>query len=88
MSEAVKEQEAIDTYVAQIERSNLFTIVIEGKDDLLVYREFEAIYDELNCFVSVLPVGGRNTALGIFKKIKKTLPISTVQFLLSIRMNG
>lgn len=55
--------------------------MIEGKDDLLVYREFEAIYDELNCFVSVLPVGGRNTALGIFKKLKNTSHINRTIFI-------
>lgn len=81
MSEAVEEQEVIDSFVAQIERSNLYTIVIEGKDDRLVYNEFEEIYDEINCFVDVLPVGGRNTALGIFKKLKNTSHINRTIFI-------
>lgn len=87
MSQEVKEQEFLDSLVAQIERSNLYTIVIEGKDDLLVYQEFEKIYDDLNCFVDVLPVGGRNTALGIFDRLKILL-ILNVLFLLLIRTNG
>lgn len=81
MSEAVEEQEVIDSFVAHIERSSLYTIVIEGKDDRLVYNEFEEIYDNLNCFVDVLPVGGRNTALGIFKKLKNTSHINRTIFI-------
>ncbi|KQE92402.1 DUF4435 domain-containing protein [Acinetobacter lactucae] len=81
MSAVVNEQEVIDSFVAQIERSSLYTIVIEGKDDLLVYNEFEDIYEDLNCFVSVLPVGGRNTALGIFNKIKNTPHINRTIFI-------
>ena len=44
MSEVVEEQDKIEAFAAQIERSDLFSIVIEGKDDLLVYTEFEQIY--------------------------------------------
>lgn len=81
MSQEVKEQETIDILVAQIERSNLYTIVIEGKDDRLVYDEFEDIYGDVGFFVSVLPVGGRNTALGIFNKIKNTPHINRTIFI-------
>ena len=46
MSEVVEEQDKIEAFAAQIERSDLFSIVIEGKDDLLVYTEFEQIYED------------------------------------------
>ncbi|SSV47910.1 DUF4435 domain-containing protein [Acinetobacter nosocomialis] len=81
MSQVVDEKEDIDSYVAQIVHSSLYTIVIEGKDDRLVYNEFEKIYDDLNCFVDVLPVGGRNTALGIFDKLKNTPHIERTIFI-------
>ena len=58
------EQENIDVIKAfadQIKDSDLLSIVIEGDDDLLVYNEFEDIYDLNDPMVSVLPVGDRNT---------------------------
>ncbi len=54
---------SLEEWVALLERSMLPTIIIEGSDDVLVYREFEK---KLN--VDVLPVGGRNTILEIFKE--------------------
>ena len=59
---------SLEEWVALLERSMLPTIIIEGSDDVLVYREFEK---KLN--VDVLPVGGRNTILEIFKE-KNTNP--------------
>ncbi len=75
------DQDIIDGFVAQIEDSGLLTIVIEGKDDLAVYNEFEDIYGLSEPLVSVLPVGGRNTALGIFKKLKNTEHINKTIFI-------
>ncbi|RZN91895.1 DUF4435 domain-containing protein [Acinetobacter johnsonii] len=72
MSEVVEEQDKIEAFAAQIERSDLFSIVIEGKDDLLVYTEFEQIYEDHEPMVDVLPVHGRNTVLGIFNRLKAT----------------
>lgn len=72
MSEVVEEQDKIEAFAAQIERSDLFSIVIEGVDDLLVYNEFEQIYEDLIPMVDILPVGGRNTVLGIFDRLKTT----------------
>lgn len=71
----------IDTYVSQIKHSKLFSIVVEGKDDLLVYKEFETIYKDLNPIVDVFPVGGRNTVLGIFNQLKNTPYINRTIFI-------
>jgi hypothetical protein len=54
---------SLEEWIALLERSVLPTIIIEGRDDVIVYREFEK---KLN--VDVLPVGGRNTILEIFKE--------------------
>lgn len=81
MSEVVNEHEKIEAFAAQIEHSDLYTIVIEGKDDLLVYNEFEDIYEDPDCLVSVLPVGGRNTVLGIFNRLKDTPHINKTIFI-------
>lgn len=74
-------QDIIDGYVAQIEDSSLLTIVIEGVDDLAVYTEFEEIYGLNEPLVSVLPVGGRNTVLGIFKKLKNSEHLNKTIFI-------
>ena len=74
-------QDIIDGYVAQIEDSSLLTIVIEGIDDLAVYTEFEEIYGLNEPLVSVLPVGGRNTVLGIFKKLKNSEHLNKTIFI-------
>ncbi|MDC4998101.1 DUF4435 domain-containing protein [Acinetobacter baumannii] len=81
MSDAVNEHEKIEALAAQIERSDLYTIVIEGKDDLLVYNEFEDIYEDPDCLVSVLAGGGRNTVLGIFNRLKDTPHINKTIFI-------
>lgn len=71
----------VDGYIAQIEDSSLFTIVIEGKDDKLVYDEFEEIYELKEPLVSVLEVGGRYNVLKIFKALKDTPHIKKVVFI-------
>lgn len=50
--------------IATIRHSSLPTIVIEGKDDVIVYRKLEDLYE-----VSVLPVGGRETILKLFNNL-------------------
>ncbi|MFW2037761.1 DUF4435 domain-containing protein [Acinetobacter ursingii] len=63
----------ITTYVELIKNGDdILNIVIEGKDDKLVYDEFEEIYGLSQPLVTVLPVQGRNTVLGIFRQLKDT----------------
>ncbi|MFW2154037.1 hypothetical protein ACG94Q_22810, partial [Acinetobacter gyllenbergii] len=51
----------ITTYVELIKNGDdILNIVIEGKDDKLVYDEFEEIYGLSQPLVTVLPVQGRN----------------------------
>lgn len=76
-----QDSEVIEDYVAAIKDSEFLTIVIEGDDDKDVYQEFEEIYEHNNPIVSVLEVGGRNTALGIFKRLKDTEYIHKVIFI-------
>lgn len=73
--------EVIDEHVTTIIDSDLLTIVIEGVDDKDVYQEFEEIYLSNVPMVSVLEVGGRNTVLGIFKRLKDTQYINKVIFI-------
>lgn len=55
-----------DEVIALLKKTSLPTIVVEGSDDMIVYRRFE---DDLSCAgVSVLPVGGRLKVLEIFNR--------------------
>lgn len=72
MSSEHDNNDVIQSFVEHIKDSDLLSIVVEGDDDLLVYNDFEEIYDLNEPMVSVLPVGGRNTVLGIFKSLKDT----------------
>lgn len=55
-----------------IKRSGLITIVVEGKDDLFVYRILEHIYEDNLTQVDVLSAGGRGAVLEVFDKLKNT----------------
>lgn len=57
---------SVAEYVEILKRSSLPTIVVEGVDDIVVYRYFE---DRLSAWgVSLMPVGGRGAAIDIFKR--------------------
>jgi hypothetical protein len=57
---------SIDELVATLKRSNLPTILVEGDDDVMVYRQFEKQFGARK--VSILPCGGRNTLLKVFER--------------------
>lgn len=62
-----------DEVVALLKRTSLPTLVVEGADDIVVYRTFERALADIG--VSVLPVGGRNNVLEVFlrkNEIKNT----------------
>lgn len=49
-------------------RSNVFNVIVEGRDDYVVYNSLE---DEEGLeYISVLPVNGRSTALKVFELLK------------------
>jgi hypothetical protein len=57
---------SIDETIALLKKTSLPTIVVEGADDMIVYRHME---ESLSAFgVSVLPVGGRKNVLEIFSR--------------------
>jgi len=56
----------VDEVVALLKKTSLPTVIVEGRDDLIVYKQLERIYFEQN--VSVLPVGGRNAVLEIYER--------------------
>lgn len=56
----------VEEIVSLLKRSSLPTIVVEGADDMIVYRRFEERMSNLG--VSVLPVGGRQKVLEVFSR--------------------
>ena len=64
---------SLDEIMATLTRSSLPTIVVEGADDMIVYRNFEENLSSIG--VSVLPVGGRENVLEIYSR-RDELPSS------------
>jgi len=54
----------VDEIIALLQRSSLPTIIVEGKNDMIVYRRFEQSGIELD----VLAAGGRANVLNIFRR--------------------
>lgn len=61
----------VDELLATLSHSSLPTVIVEGKDDLIVFRRLEQEFASVG--LSVFPVGGRNNVLGLFDK-KSRLP--------------
>lgn len=56
---------SVDETIETVKRSNLPTLVTEGRDDYIVFRRLE---DRLAGGISVLPVGGRDKVLQVFRR--------------------
>ena len=56
----------VDELVATLHRSELPTVVVEGKDDMRIYRWVEARIGNRNA--DVLPVGGRENLLSVYER--------------------
>lgn len=57
---------SVDEFIATLRRSSLPTIIVEGIDDIVVYRYFEERLSRWG--VSLMPVGGRQMVIDIFKR--------------------
>ena len=56
----------VDEVIALLKKTSLPTLVVEGSDDMIVYRRFEDSLAHIG--VSVLPVGGRRKVLEVFNR--------------------
>ena len=59
----------VDEILALLSKTSLPTVIIEGKDDVVIYRKLEDIF--LDKGLSIMPVGGRDKVLQIFEKISE-----------------
>ncbi len=77
---ASKNEITTEEIIALLKKSTLPTIVVEGNDDMIVYRTFETKLAKFG--VSVLPVGGRKKVLEVFKR-RVELPIASRPFFIA-----
>ncbi len=56
----------VDELVATLGRSDLPTVIVEGKDDMRIYRWVEERVGSQNA--NVLPAGGRNNLLSVYQR--------------------
>lgn len=61
----------VDEILATLSHSSLPTVIVEGKNDLIVFRRLEKEFTSVG--LSVFPAGGRNNVLGLFDN-KSRLP--------------
>jgi len=56
----------VNELVAALQRSSLPTVLVEGPDDAIIFRELERIHAKSN--LSILPAGGRPNVLGVYER--------------------
>jgi hypothetical protein len=61
-----KVEVTVNEMLALLKNTNLPTIIVEGKDDMIVYRKIEKLLAHIG--VDVLSVGGRKNVLQIFER--------------------
>src|SRR3954454_18034262 len=68
----------VDELIATLNHSNLPTLIIEGKDDLIIFRRLEERCKNLT--LSVLPVGGRKQVLALFERLPEIRLAQAIAF--------
>lgn len=69
----------INEIISTLSRSSLPTVIIEGIDDVVVYRVLEDIFYDIG--ISVLPVHGRKNVLELFDRINEIKNNNKVAFI-------
>jgi hypothetical protein len=62
-----------------LSKSSLPTVIIEGNDDVIVYRRMEDIFHDVG--LSVMPVGGRNNVLQVFERLHEITTPKNIAFI-------
>lgn len=81
LTEDEENSEKINEFIAMVKNSDLFTVFIEGSDDVVFYEPLELLCDDAPKTIDIRPVGGRKIALGIFNGLKGTSYINKVVFI-------
>lgn len=70
---------SVDELISLLKKTNLPTLIVEGKDDLIIYKRLENQFYQED--LSVLPVGGRKNVLRIFERINELPSHCKVMFI-------
>ena len=70
---------SVSEIISTIKRSDLLNVIIEGKDDILVYRKLEKIYFDQD--LSLIAAGCRPKVLQVFDEIKSTEELKNCIFI-------
>jgi hypothetical protein len=76
---ASRVEPTIEELIATLSHSSLPTLIIEGKDDLIIFRRLEEQADNLS--LSVLPVGGRTQVLTLFERLSEVRSGQPIAFI-------
>lgn len=68
-----------DEVIAYLKRSQLPTVLTEGRRDYLIYRDIEESLSEIG--VSLMPVGGRSCLLSVFERRSETGRANEIAFI-------
>lgn len=72
----------VNELISVIKKSNLFNVVVEGKDDIVAFRVLERkMHKEGKSQVSLISTGGRDKLLQVFKGIEEDPAISRCIFI-------
>ena len=78
MPNSSKAELTVDELIATLNHTHLPTLVIEGKDDIIIFRRLEE--QSANLTLSVLPVGGRDKVLAVFKRLAEITSGQAIAF--------
>ena len=70
---------SVPEIISTIKRSDLLNVIIEGKDDILVYRKLEKIYFDQD--LSLIVAGCRPNVLKVFEEIKDSNELNNCIFI-------
>ena len=70
---------SVSEIIGTIKRSDLLNVIVEGKDDILVYRKLEKIYFYQD--LSLIAAGCRPKVLQVFDEIKSTEELNNCIFI-------
>jgi len=70
---------SVPEIISTIKRSDLLNVIIEGKDDILVYRKLEKIYFDQD--LSLIAAGCRPNVLKVFDEIKDSNELNNCIFI-------
>jgi hypothetical protein len=69
----------IDEVIGLLSKSSLPTVIIEGSDDVIVFRRMEDMFVDLG--LSVMPVGGRGNVLKMFSRLNEIANSKNIAFI-------